>query len=777
MLGGSEFPGLVRGAEIVLGRLGNFPGQKLLRQRFAEIPKGLPLLQLEMRMHEIENTYTEPRGRQVKLTDFQHDSLAVFSEHPSVSLSAPTSAGKSFLLTLELVRKLQQRKPSFIVYVVPTRALIRQVVVDVRKQVKESGIPVPFIRTVPRLVTPDKAEDGVIYILTQERLLSLLDSEEGPPWLTALIVDEAQEIGSGARGVLLHTAIERVRYRFPNAELIFAAPLAKNPEYLLDLFDCRNGQPHKERHSPVSRNLVLVEPGEGKSSVSCTMLFGDERIPLGNRSLDFPFNDESSVRRLALFAKNLVATSDPENCCIIYANGARIAERIARHLIGEMEPGTEVDAEVSELTEYIKDYVHPSYGLAEVLPYGVAFHYSHMPGAVRAGVEDLFQKRKLKFLCCTSTLLQGINLPARHIVMETPLRGKEYPLDRASFLNLAGRAGRLNHEFHGNVWCLLPEKWGDPCYEGDSQQEIRSSFDRVLADGGSRIRRVFEDDSRDAEDAVAALGRAFTEFIQTGRSLTERYGTPGNTPSLLETHNLLLNLHNAVTLPPEIFTRNVGIHPRRLESLFAFFKAQDDLSPFFPIHPKVSGTNIRLREIFHTVEKFFRGVENEAYRYHSRLAWAWVHEESLAEIIKDTLKYKRGEAAKQNPPKKVDVRGVIYDLINTIEGIIRYRYVKYTRAYNDVLAQALRGKGRDDEADNLVPIYLNLESGAFNPVPLTLMSLGLSRVTALVLDKRMMLPADATPEQCLDLCKQTIRNSPRLKLSPTMRREIEGVLG
>jgi hypothetical protein len=651
------------------------------------------------------------------------------------------------------------------------------VVIDVRRHVKESNLPVPFIRSVPRLVIPDEAPNGVVYVLTQERLLSLIDSDEGEPWLTALIVDEAQEIGSGARGVLLHTAIERVRIRFPKAEIIFAAPLAKNPEYLLDLFDCRNGNSHQERHSPVSRNLVLVEAGnESPHAIASTMLFADERIPLGECTLDFPFSSESGVRRLALFAKNLVSNSDPENCCIIYANGAATAERIALHLIGEIREGTEVDQEVLELISYVEDNVHPKYGLANVLRFGVAFHYSQMPGAVRAGIEDLFQRRKLRFLCCTSTLLQGINLPARHIVMESPLRGKDHPMDRASFLNLAGRAGRLNHEFHGNVWCLLPHKWEKPCYQGDPQQVIRSSFDRVLADGGTAIRRVFDEDTEDSEDAVAALGRAFTEFIQAGRSLADRYRTPLNADSLQATYNLLLNLNRTVTLPPEIFTRNPGINPRRLETLFIHFKSQQFLFPFLPIHPKLKGTNIRLREIFKTVELFFRNVDNGEYLYHSRIAFAWVHEEPLASIIKQGIKYRQQIAERETPRRKVKIGSVISELINTVEAVIRYRYVKFTRAYNDVLAQALRERGRRKEAQELIPLHLNLETGAFNQVPMSLMSLGLSRVTALLLARRVMLPSDATPEQCLELCKQTLRTS-RLKLSPTMRREIDGVLG
>jgi hypothetical protein len=41
----------------------------------------------------------------------------------------------------------------------------------------------------------------------------------------------------------------------------------------------------------------------------------------------------------------------------------------------------------------------------------------------------------------------------------------------------------------------------------------------------------------------------------------------------------------------------------------------------------------------------------------------------------------RGQCGRLTP-KKVSVRAVILDLLNTIEGVIRYRYVKYTRAYN-----------------------------------------------------------------------------------------------
>jgi hypothetical protein len=776
-LAGSDYPGLVRGAELILARLGNFPGRDLLRQRFAEIPSECALLQLEMRVHEIDNTINDAGGTSRRLTDFQFDMLRAFSAHRSVSVSAPTSAGKSFVLSLEVLRKLREQRPAGIVYVVPTRALIRQVVVDLRRVVSAANLPSPLIRSVPRAVVREQAPAGIIYVLTQERLLSLLNAEDGEPWITALIVDEAQSIGDGARGVLLHTAIDTVRIQFPDAEVIFASPLAKNPEYLLDRFQCVDAFSHQEEHSPVSQNRILVDSvPSSPRRIQCSLLAaGAGRLDLGQRDIPFLFRGLSALRRLALFARSLDQPDDPESCCIIYANGARDAERTAHHLVRGAKPVDLLDQDVEDFIAYLNEFVHPKYGLSEMLRYGVAFHYSNMPGSVRAGVEDLFQRRKLRFLCCTSTLLQGVNLPARHIVIEAPTRGRNKPMERADFLNLAGRAGRLTREFHGNVWCLWPNRWTQPSFEGEPLQEIRSAFDRVLEDGGTAIRQAFDDDehAEDGGTAVAALGRVFTEFIQKERPFDIQYHeTPENSESLKATLALLEDLGKEVRLPTSIFARNSGVHPRRLEALYAFFGTQTDLVPFCPIRPNTKGTNQRLREIFQRVQRLLGGVENDSYTQHAKIASAWIHEAPLSRIIANELAYRESEAKRASPPTKVNVRNLIYGIIDTMERELRFRYVKYLRAYNDALAQALKDRGEKEWAEQLPPFHLYLESGAFRPVPINLMSLGLTRVTALLLAKRIVLPSDATPEECLRRCREAIANAPQLALSPTVRREI-----
>jgi replicative superfamily II helicase len=193
-------------------------------------------------------------------------------------------------------------------------------------------------------------------------------------------------------------------------------------------------------------------------------------------------------------AKLALAVGAVRSCCIVYANGARDAEKIAAEIASGITSAPTEDHEVTEFISFLEEQVHKEYGLIDTLKKRVGFHYSNMPGSVRAGVEELCARNKLKFICCTSTLLQGVNLPARDIVIENPKRGMGKPMTRGDFVNLAGRAGRLLREFHGNVWCLRPDLWEEPSYEGESLQVIQSAFEKALQDGGTAIRQVLDDD-------------------------------------------------------------------------------------------------------------------------------------------------------------------------------------------------------------------------------------------------------------------------------------------
>ena len=84
---------------------------------------------------------------------------------------------------------------------------------------------------------------------------------------------------------------------------------------------------------------------------------------------------------------------------------------------------------------------------------GVAYQFSGIPEEIKLQVENLYKQGEIQYLFCTSTLLEGINFPAKNIFIlsENIGNGKMTDID---FWNLAGRAGRLSKDISGNIFCV-----------------------------------------------------------------------------------------------------------------------------------------------------------------------------------------------------------------------------------------------------------------------------------------------------------------------------------
>ena len=78
-------------------------------------------------------------------------------------------------------------------------------------------------------------------------------------------------------------------------------------------------------------------------------------------------------------------------------------------------------------------------------------------------------------------LLQGVNLPAKNIFMCYPKKGITTPMEATDFWNLAGRAGRLRREFHGNIFLIDYERWRKKPLSGPRHATIASAMGRSIA--------------------------------------------------------------------------------------------------------------------------------------------------------------------------------------------------------------------------------------------------------------------------------------------------------
>lgn len=742
----NRIPGLVSAADVILSRIGNFPGRSLLRKRCAggidNVPDAPARLGLERIGRELENTVAGPDERPWALTDFQHEFLSALDTSSSVSVSAPTSAGKSFILGLDLIRRLRKIMPACVVYVVPTRALIREVTLTIREHLRKAGMEAVPVRSVPFPITPDKAPQGAVFVLTQERLLSLLHSREGAQWITTLVVDEAQSIRDGARGVILQTAIEAVLIKSPQSEVHFASPLASNPEFLLDVVQRRDSGRHFVRTlSPVSQNLILVSEVHRKRKQAKFQLVGGQTpLDLGVRDLEFEFRGGTYTQRAALAR---AITRDDEST-LLFGNTPSDTEKLASALIAGLTAPATTDPDILELIEFIRSDIHAEYPLIKCLPHGVAYHYGFMPAIVRARVEDLCRDGKLKYVCCTSTLLQGVNLPARHIIIENPKRGRDDGMTRADFLNLAGRAGRLLREFHGNVWCLRPAEWEQKSYDGEQLTEIRSAMNEAMADGGTIVQKVLKNEAagKELDYGEAILGKVYCDFVRGQRDLAESsWKTPANAVVLAATAQAVTALQ--ITLPTEVLDANRSVRPDRMQALYERLKKEVEPAALAPLHPGMAGSNDRMGTIIQIVQETLGGVENNSYLFYKWLAIQWIYNTPLNKIIAARLGYLRSQGSDQS------LAASIRELLKTLEEAIRFRLVRYYTAYNSVLDLVLRERGDVATADALEPFHVYLECGASDRIALNLIALGLSRGTALALRDKIQFPDEASPEECL----------------------------
>lgn len=760
---------VVAASEVVFSRIGNFPGRSLLRNRHSSSlgSKVSPAIRLECLAREAENTFFLDEQRSVLLTDFQYKLLTSLGEEESLSVSAPTSAGKSFILNLDLIRSIKESNGQSIVYVVPTRALISEVAHRVRASLRAEGLSEVVVRTAPFPLAREKIEKAAVYVFTQERLMSFINSADVEPYISSLIVDEAHEIQNGKRGIILQNSIDIALSRFGNVKVLFASPLIKNPSYFLSLFGrTSEGRYFVEQVSPVSQNLIFISEVDKKpKEADISLLSRGELISISRVTSEFKFRGSRSLQR----ANIALAISGGKESVISFSNDASDAEKVASH-IANLTAGFEPSEEALQFVDFVKSEIHPDYPLVDCILNGVAFHYGNMPSLVRLGVESLFKSGDIKIICCTSTLLQGVNLPAKHIVIENPMSG-DTPMNRANFLNLSGRAGRLLQEFHGNIWCIRPTEWKSDCYEGERLQEISSAISEVMEDGGLAIQGLLDGnaDSLDKiDEAEAAFGKLYHDYLmRPDDDIADTYRTEENSEELDKTLEAIKEVK--VTLPIQILENNQSLRPDQLQRLYEVLSGANSIAEVAPMSPYVTGAKDRMDEILTVLEDCFGWEMKSRYKsWVSYLAYKWVRGEPIGKILSDRVSYLRSKSPDENVSK------AIRKCLKVIEEAVRFKMVKYFSAYIDILRHVAHERGLSDELDAIEPYHIYLEFGSCNRNALNLMALGLSRFTALYMEGEFDFDRDVEAEEYLK--KMSSMNLSSINMPVLCKREIADLL-
>lgn len=430
-------------ASSILIKLGNFPAINFLEGYYTDSDKYSSEVLLEKSVKEI---YQQIPNSDFIFTDAQYEIFELLKNNNHFSFSGPTSLGKSFIINAFIRYLIKEHKATDnIIILVPTRALINQTVLRLRKEFDDvKNYKILAHPTVPAFYKQENAK--YIFIFTPERLIAYL-SEINNPKIDYLFIDEAQKIiaEKDSRSPLYYHAILQAERK--SIKLFFASPNIPNPEIFLQLFEKSTDEKLSIKNSPVSQNRFFLDLVEKKCFL-LSDLNSEEKIPISFRSLDFFY----WLRKLTGDQKSIIYCNTKEDTI-------NYALNFSRTLLDKN------DEQINEVISIIKGYLHEKYFLIDCLKKGVAYHFGSLPQRIREKVEHLFTEKIIDYVFCTSTLLEGVNLPAKNIFILSNAIGLTKFTD-IDFWNLAGRAGRLTKELSGNIICTRIERkrnrWDNP---------------------------------------------------------------------------------------------------------------------------------------------------------------------------------------------------------------------------------------------------------------------------------------------------------------------------
>jgi len=767
---------------VLMGKLSNFRAVDLaVARKLLETDLEARLgtsLRLEAQRREMEHSVlVHSTGAWLQVNDFQQRFWNNATGDNWLSASAPTASGKTFLVLQWLIDQIVTGDSQVVVYLAPTRALVSEIETNLKgllgniKNIEVSSLPL-----ITKYKTARAGGARLVLVFTQERLHLLANVLGDAFSADLLIVDEAHKIGDNQRGVILQDAIERATRTNPKLKAVFISPATQNPgELLTDAPTGVKTTAVDSDSSTVLQNLIFATQVPRNSKLwKLDLRQQHAELPIG--ILKLASTPAGLKKRLAFIA----AAAGERGGTLVYANGSAEAEEVA-DLISQLLPKSEaIDVELSQLAELARKGVHDDFRLAPLVELGVAFHYGNMPSLIRLEIERLFRSGKIRFLVCTSTLIEGVNLSCRTIVVRGPRKGKGHPMEPHDFWNLAGRAGRWGDEFQGNIICIDPndeQAW--PTGVPDrARYPIKRESDAVLELGDDIIDYLYKRglpatldiDSKDKFEQVGAY--LLATFMRLG-SISEASLAKRHDPVFIaKIDDALESLAQQVEIGVDLAVRHPGVNAIGLQHLLEAFRAYpNDVENLLLAEVSSNDSYDRFITIMGRINKHLLPVFTPETRIniYSLIIVKWLKGYSLSRIIRDSIDWHEGANKAFKLPE------LIRSTMELVEQIARFRAPKYFSAYIDVLHLHLREINREDLIDDGLDIGTQLEFGVSSTSLLSLMELGLSRMTAVALYEKISRD-DLSREGCIEWLQERANQFHAMDLPTIIIREITELL-
>lgn len=343
-------------------------------------------------------------------------------------IAIPTASGKTLLGVMAALRTILDGGK--VVYAVPLLSIQNEKVKEFKK-FQDHGIKVGK--------HPSSSDLAVMVFESYDALTRF--SWNTLSEVDLLIVDEFHMIGEYSRGPTIECAITRSRILNEGMRIIALSATLQNMEELSTWLGARVVE-HDYRPVPLFKDVLNAEE------------YGTK-------------NKNDVILRI------LSDSMEESSQALVFVSTRRFTESLANYLAGKIKknlPGDKKKA-FRAVAEKILDVprrrgslpTEVCLKLAECAEKGMAFHHAGLFDRQKEIIEEEFRAGNLLMITATPSLMYGVNLPSKNVVIRDYTRWTSQgpqPIPVFDYLQMSGRAGRPGYDKEGYSYLIaktLPE--------------------------------------------------------------------------------------------------------------------------------------------------------------------------------------------------------------------------------------------------------------------------------------------------------------------------------
>lgn len=742
--------------ESVLSAVGNYRGLKsktLERYRNTNILDGI--------FYEFDKVTHQIPGKEKEY--FFHDQKAVYDRLNSqyFSYSGPTSMGKSFVVQTYIREKINNGSNANYAIIVPTKALINEVRSNMFDNLREALFANNYriVSAIGEIYL--QQNHNFIFIMTPERLHHLL-IERPQTRLNFVFIDEAHKISEkGGRATYYYKVIDQIKKLEMHTSIIFASPNIPNPEiYLKTIPGLKNEKLNRiaSRYTPVSQFRFLVDIPNNKVCI--------------NNAYTKKFEDVFRISTDVTLSKIIHKVGRGKQN-VVYCSSR---DKVIHYAIEYAKSISQINnTELINLAKDIRNDVHKECYLAELVEKGVAYHVGYLPANIRLRIEQEFEKGNIRTIFCTSTLVEGVNLPADNLFITSYKKGKAN-MDEVEFRNLVGRAGRIKYNLFGNIFLLrmdnsIKERKYEALLNNDvPQQKLSFELEELRKYYPALTEDLTKGDIELNKCRSQASDKAFDTVRKMALIITNDYASGSETP--------LSKMFSNYITPSQKET---------IEKNFPLEKTSDDITLSYDQadmlkkviqqgvkYPTLSGEKNggdykTLVDFLGMLSKVFKwsqyehetiGRSEKSLTWYAVILLRWIRGNGLSTIISNAIDFKEkhpetgvwvgnNQISNYYNGSRSHINYVIAETLGVIENVILFSISDYFRKFS------IEYKNYHNVEHFENDWYEFIEYGTTNKLTIFLQRVGFSRDSAIFLVK----PQSKTKYIILSKDKINIRNS------------------